>query len=133
LKIVKELADIKKKMKAGKLNMKEVDSVKKDAFELVQSLTEYAQRANLVCEEKGTMIQIEYSNGRKAELVLTGKDNFLIEGKSIKKISGDRLKDATKEELEKALAESKGKLVTKISGELFETLEKVLGKFEMII
>lgn len=134
-KVMEEIAGIKKKLKSGKLNLKETDNIKKDAVELIRSLVEYAQRADLICEEKGTMMQIIYDGNRKAELVLAGKDCFLIEGREIRKIHGDKLElmKSSKEELEKALAESKGKLSTKISGEVFHALEKALGKFEVII
>ena len=133
--VIKELGDMKKKVKEGKANLKEVDNMKKDAVELIRGLVEYAQRADLICTEKGTIMQITYSGNRKAELVLTGKDNFLVEGKDIRKISGEKLAlvNSSKEELEKALAESKGKLSTKISGEVFHALEKALGKFEILV
>ena len=42
----------------------------KDAIELIRALVEYAQRADLVCEDKGTLVQILYGGNRKAELVL---------------------------------------------------------------
>jgi len=134
-KVIGEIFNIKKKVKEGKASLKEVDNMKKDAVELIRNLVEYAQRADLICEDKGTIMQIIYSGNRKAELVLTGKECFLIEGKEIKKISGDKLElvNSTKEEMEKALAESKGKLSTRISGEVFHALEKALGKFEVII
>ncbi len=134
-KIIKEIANVKKKVKEGKVSLKDVDSLKKDAIELIRSLVEYAQRADLICEDKGTMMQIIYAGNRKAELVLTGKDCFIVEGKDIKKISGEKLQliNSSREELEKALAESKGKLSTRISGEVFHTIEKTLGKFEVII
>ncbi|MBS3065651.1 nucleotidyltransferase domain-containing protein [Candidatus Pacearchaeota archaeon] len=132
-KVIREIANIKKRVKSGKVGLKEVDSMKKDAIELIRSLVEYAQRAELVCTEKGTLMQVIYSGGRKAELVLTGKDNFLVEGKSIKRIAGDKLVEVKKEELDKALMENKGKLSTVINGELFHTLEKILGKFEVVI
>ncbi len=134
-KVMTEIASLKKKLKSGKLNLKETDNIKKDAVELVRSLVEYAQRADLICEEKGTMMQIIYAGNRRAELVLTGKDCFLVEGKDIRKVHGDKLAlvKSSKEELEKALAEIKGKLSTKISGEVFHALENALGKFEVII
>jgi predicted nucleotidyltransferase/uncharacterized protein (UPF0332 family) len=132
VRILKRIAEMEKK-KAAKLNMKESELVRKEAMELINSLTEYAQRAELICTEKGTIMQIIYSGNRKAELVLTGKDNFLVEGKSIRKIVGHELREAKSEELEKALAESKGKISTKISWEVFDALEKALGKFEMIV
>lgn len=127
--VLNEIVGLKDKVKKNKLTQKEVDNVKKDSIELINSLTEYAQRADLVSARKGTM-QITYGN-RKAELVLMGVDNFVIEGTSIKRIKDGKLKEASKEEFEKALNDSKGKLSTKISGELFEILQKELGKFEI--
>ena len=129
-KILKELVEAKGKIKSRKLNQKEVDGVKRDSIELIQSLVEYGQRADLISAEKGTM-QIVFSGNRKAELVLLGTDNFLIDGKSIKRITKDKLIESTKEELEKALNENKGKLSSKISGEIFFLLHKELGNFEI--
>ena len=128
--ILKEIYGAKEKIKSGKLDSMRVDNVKKDAIELLNSLVEYGQRADLVVAEKGTM-QISYQN-RKAELVLLGDKNFIIEGRDIKKIENGKLIDSTKEEFESALSESKGKLNTTISGSVFAALEKALGKFEII-
>jgi len=130
LSTLKDLANVKKKLKSGKLSQKEVDKVKGNARELVDSLVEYAQRADLMCTERGTM-QILYEN-RKAELVLMGDVNFLIEGADVKKIEKGRIKKSNKEEFEKAFKEHKGKLSTKVSGEVFEVLKKGLGSFEVI-
>ncbi|MBI2632451.1 nucleotidyltransferase domain-containing protein [Candidatus Pacearchaeota archaeon] len=129
LAILKELVQLKGKIKSGKLNQKEVDSVKANSIELMNSLVEYGQRTDLISAEKGTML-ISYGN-RKAELVLMGKENFLIEGKDIKKISDGKIISSNREEFEKAFIENKGKLKTKISGEIFNVLEKELGKFEL--
>ena len=128
--VLKNIVDAKSKVKTGKLSAKEVDSVKKDAFELIRSLTEYAQRLDLITSEKGTM-QVIYGN-RKAELVLLGKDNFMIEGRTINKISNGKIVESNREEFEKALEENKGKLSTKISAEIFNVLEKELGNFEIV-
>ncbi len=127
--VINELIKAKGKIKAGKLSQKEVDAVKRDATELIGSLVEYAQRADLVSAKKGNM-EITYGN-RKAELVLMGNENYLIEGKSIKKISNGNLVESNTQDFEKSLNENKGKLSTKVSGELFRVLEKALGKFEI--
>jgi hypothetical protein len=127
-----EIVNIKKKIKSGKLNPKEVDVVKKDAHELMQALVEYGQRADLISSEKGTM-EIVYNNGRKAELFLMGDNNFIIEGKNVRKIVEKGFVNSNKEDFEKSLLESKGKMSTKISGKLFEILKKELGEFEIIL
>ena len=128
-KILNELINAKAKIKSGKLDAMQVDNVKKDAIELINSLVEYGQRTDLVTAEKGTM-QISYQN-RKAELVLLGEKNFLIEGKEIKKIENGKLRNSSKEEFEKVFADNKGKLHTSVSADVFIALEKALGKFEI--
>jgi hypothetical protein len=130
--ILKNLSTIDDKVKSGKLSLKEVDSAKKDAEELIRALVEYAQRANLVCVEKGTM-QIVFDNGhRKAELVLMGDDhNYIVDEKAIRRIEKEKIKDVSKEEFEKNFAENKGKLSTKVSGHVFDVLKKELGSFEI--
>ncbi len=132
VKILKELVNLKEKVKSGKFDSKQVDNAKRDAVELLNSLVEYGQRVDIVAVEKGTM-QIVYSGNRKAELVLMGKENFLVEGKDIKKITGDKLVVSTREEFEKALVENKGALNTAVPGEVFKVLEKELGKFEILM
>lgn len=128
--ILKEISAVKSKVKSGKLNPKEVDSVKKDALELSSALIEYGQRADLISAKKGTL-SIYYQN-RRAELVLLGENNFLVENSTIKKIEHGKLIEIKKEEFEKALSENKGKLNMQISGEVFTTLEKVLGKIQVL-
>ena len=76
-------------------------------------------------------MQIIYK-GKKAELVLMGDNNYLIEGSEIKRIEKGKLKKVKKEEFEKAFEEHKGKLTTKISGDVFDVLKKELGSFEIV-
>ncbi|MEK6888645.1 MAG: nucleotidyltransferase domain-containing protein [Nanoarchaeota archaeon] len=130
LNILNELVKAKGKIKSGKLTQKEVDRVKKDAFEFMDVLVEYGQRTDLIKGEKGMML-INYAGNRKAELVLLGKDNFIIEGNEIRKIGNEKFVKSDKKELEKALEENKGKLKTKLSGEIFNVLKKELGDFEV--
>lgn len=127
--VLDELVKNKKAISQGKLNIKEMEDVRRNAHELLAALVEYAQRADLVEKEK-SMIQISYQN-RKAELVLLGKDNFLVENGKISRIAEGGLKEVKKEEFEKILNEQKGKLTTHVSGSVFATLHKVLGEFEL--
>jgi predicted nucleotidyltransferase len=128
--ILKELIATKRKITGGKLNPKEVERVKKDALEFIQSLIEYGQRADIIRSEKSNM-QITYDGNRKAELILLGENNFLVENGIVKQITNDGMKEVSKEVFEKALAESKGKLHTTISEKIFENLHKSLGYFEL--
>jgi hypothetical protein len=130
---LKELISVKSKLKAGKLSQREADKARKDAFELIDVLVEYAQRQDLACKERGTM-QILYEDGKKkAELVLMGKGNeFFIEGESIRKITGRGLVKSSREEFEKAFMEHKGRLTTKVPVNVFVVLKKELGEFEIV-
>ncbi len=128
--ILKDLVSTKRKITSGKMNPKEVDSVKRDALEFIQSLIEYGQRADIIRSEKSNM-QITYAGNRKAELVLLGESNYLIENGVIKEIKESGIKEVTREILEKSLSEHKGKLQTTISAKLFDTLNKLLGPFEL--
>ena len=129
--VLKELVDVKRKLKAGKLSQRESDKVKKDAIELIDALVEYAQRVDFMEAEKGTM-QILYGDN-KAELVLLGKgQNFLIEQNKIRRITSAGLVDSSREEFEKAFQEHKGKISTKVPADVFEVLIKELGDFEIV-
>lgn len=131
LPILKEVSVSVAKVKGGKIESSKAENIKKDAIELLNSLVEYGQRADIISVEKGTM-QISYQ-GRKAELVLMGTLNFLIEGKEIKKIENGKIEISTREEFEKVLQENKGKLNSSIPVEVFLTLEKQLGKFDILV
>jgi len=127
---LKGIVKLEKELSSGKMDPKEFDKIKRDASELIQSLVEYAQRADLVSAEKGTM-QIIFENGRKAELVLLGDKNFVIETGRIRKIENSKITESNKADLEKAIQDNKGKLSTSVSNELFEILRKEFGKFEI--
>ncbi len=132
LEILKKLVKVKKKLKDEKFAQKEVESIKRDAMELIRNLIEYGQRTDLIKKEKGTM-QIIYNGNRKAELILMGEENnFIIEEQSIRKFSNGKLIESNKAEFDKSFSENKGKLSIKISGEIFDTLKRELGDFEII-
>ena len=131
LTILKNLEESKKKIKEGKLDAKATENVKKDAYDLIKSLVEYAQRKDLIKSSKD-VIEISYS-GRKAELYLMGEENFLIERENIRKFKDNKLVKSDRKELEAALQKHKEKLGHKIPGEIFAILQKELGSFELII
>lgn len=128
--IVHDVANFPKKVKGKGMSQKEVDSAKKDAIELIDSLTEYGQRADLISTRRGSM-EITYSGNRKAELVLFEKDSFIIELGVIRKIHDGKLVKSSKEEFEKALNDNKGKLITKVSNHVFDILKREFGDFEL--
>lgn len=130
--ILKELSNLRSKLKAGKLNHKEVEKIKKDAIELIDSLVEYQQRAELMKDR--SIIQVKFDKGnKKAEIVLLGKDNFIVEGSSIKKIVGEGVKEVSREEMDKAIKESRGVMKTDISCKVFDVLKKEFGDFEIVL
>ncbi len=130
LKILKNLVQTEAKIKSGKIEQKEADIAKKDALELIDALTEYQQRKEVLTQEKGTLL-LKY-NDNKAELVLTLDGSFLIEPDLIRKIEKDKLVTSKKDEFEKALA--KGTIEkTSLPFETLKILEKELNaKIEIV-
>ncbi len=83
LPVVKEVSKLKELARKKKMTQNEIDYVRRNAEDLISRLVEYMQRKDLAKVEKG-VVQLSYS-GKKAELVLTHRDVFLVEGTSIKK------------------------------------------------
>ena len=129
--VLNELIAVRGKIKSGKLNQKEVEKAKGDAIELMNSLVEYGQRADLIKAEKSA-IQISYGNNRKAELVLLGKENFLVEENTVKKVGAAGLEISNQTTFEKALQEHKGSMHSSMPSEVFEVLHKALGQFSIL-
>ncbi len=130
--VLRELISVKGKIKSGKLNQKEVEKSKADAIELVNSLVEYGQRADIIKAEKGT-IQISYANNRKAELVLLDNHAFLVEGSSFRKLSASGLEQSSQAEFEKAMQENKGALHSSLSSDILNALQKSIGSFSVVL
>ncbi|MEI6731616.1 MAG: nucleotidyltransferase domain-containing protein [archaeon] len=128
-KIMKEVVHIKKHVKEGKLTQRESESAKRDALELINGLVEYAQRSDLI-KAKKDVIAIKY-NGRKAELVILGKDAFIIEGTVVKKVEGDKLVPADQKKFEEDLKKTREDFSLNVPSELLVTLKKILGDFEL--
>jgi len=128
LPIAKEITRIKLKAKGGKLSPGEMHKITREAAELTDSLTEYAQRKEFVSLEKG-IAQITFGKG-KAEVLSTEKTLFLIEqnGK-ISKISGKEIKESNKQELESALKGSRTQVKFSLPASAFEALKKKFGDF----
>ena len=127
LPIAREISGLKKK-KA--ITQSEMQRIIRDAGELTNALTEFAQRKDLVGVEKD-VLQISLKEG-KAELVLVNGGAFLVQqnGK-ISKIHDGKLTNSNKEELEKAMKETKKDLKGSISSEVFSVLKREIGDFEI--
>lgn len=128
LSVAKEISQLKAKTKSGKLTSEDIHKLTKDSFEFFNSLTEYAQRKDLVSLEKG-VLQVSFEKG-KAELVFTESATYIVEqtGK-IDKLHGSEFKESSKEDLEKSLANFKSNPKSSISSELFTALKKKFGDF----
>jgi predicted nucleotidyltransferase len=128
LSIAREVTKVKTKAKGGKLSQSEMQRITRDSSELVDVLTEYAQRKELVSLEKG-IAQITFDKG-KAEVLSTEKAIFVVEqnGK-ISTIQGREIKESNKKELETALKESKRQLKFALPTEALEAIKKKFGSF----
>jgi len=128
LPIAKEVAKLKLKAKGGKLSQGEMYKISRESSELIDSLTEYAQRKELVSLERG-IAQIIFDKG-KAEILSTEKDIFLVEqnGK-ISKVQGSSMEESNKEELEAALKETKRQLRFSLPIDALEAIKKKFGDF----
>jgi predicted nucleotidyltransferase len=130
LPIAKEIANLKKKSKDKKFSTTEMQRLTRDASELNDSLTEYAQRKDLTNIEK-SVIHISY-NDKKAELVLTHSGAFIADqsGK-LWKIEHSDFKESNKTEFETALKETKKSEKPSLTNEILEALKKHLGDYSI--
>lgn len=127
LDVLKDVSKLKQKVKKKKLSQGEMQQHSRDASGLMDALTEYTQRKELVSVEKGIM-QIVIGDD-KAEIVATDEGYFVITIKEIKKVVKNKLVDASKEELEKAIKETGERLKFSIPVEVLSVIKKELGDF----
>ena len=133
LHVLNELIDCKKKYQSKKKPTKhEIEEVRKNAVQLINSLIEYGQRCELA-ELQRTKILIVYDNGKKkADLFLT-HPAFLIQEGKIKKINENKgIEETSSQEFESVMQQQKGKS-GKLSKEIMKILKKELGDFEIIL
>ena len=128
LHVLHELVDAKRKYKTKKKpTTHEIETIRKNAFQLMNRLIEYGQRCELSELQKNKII-ISYKD-KHADLFLTNPPFLIQEGK-IKKIEKNKILDASPEEFEKTLQEQKGK-PGRLSKELLSILKKEMGEFEI--
>ncbi|MCA9485417.1 MAG: nucleotidyltransferase domain-containing protein, partial [Nanoarchaeota archaeon] len=125
--IVKDLAKLKQKVKSKKLSQSEMQRHSREASSLMDALTEYTQRKELVSVEKGIM-QIFVGND-KMEIVATDEGFFVIDGEKIRVVKEKKLVDSSKQELEKAIKDTKDRLKFALPFEVLGILKKELGDF----
>tara|TARA_Y100000034_G_C6860795_1_gene391733 strand:- start:178 stop:1551 length:1374 start_codon:yes stop_codon:yes gene_type:complete len=130
LRVLKDVLEVKKKVKSGKMTQPEMQRVNGEATELINALVEYAQRKELVAIEKG-VIQINYKDGL-AEAVVTDSGVFVVsQGGEIRKVSGKKLVKSDRGELEKALKETKDRTKVSLDSDVLDALKKEFGTFSI--
>jgi len=127
--IANEMGGIKAKIKGKKLTQSEMQRISTDATDLIDSLTEYSQRKELVSMERGIM-QITYK-GKRAEIVATDPGIFLVERDQIRKVDKNKLVASDRKEFEQALKGTKERVKFNIPPAEMETLWKELKGFEI--
>ena len=133
LEILKDVAKAKEQFKKGKIARHEVEDARKNAYLLINHLIEYNQRCEIVSLQRGRL-RIK-AKDRAYELILTDKENFLIDKGKVSRIdlTKSKLVDSNAEELTKALSEQGKKPEITLSERLFNVLKKELGEFEIIL
>ncbi len=126
---LKEIVNMKTKIKTGKVTQLEMNALRRDATELIQELLNYAQRTDLVMTEKG-VLQVLFGD-KKGELVLTDAGAFFVEAGRVMKIENNKFNVSDKNILEKAITSTKDKTQLTLTSEVLETLHKELGKFSI--
>lgn len=130
LHVLNELVDVKRKYKGKKKpTTHEIETIRKNAVQLMNRLIEYGQRCELG-ELQKTKVTISYKD-KHADLFLTNPSFLISEGK-IQKIDEktNKIETAAPEEFEKIIREQKGK-PGKLSKEILKILKKELGEFEL--
>jgi predicted nucleotidyltransferase/uncharacterized protein (UPF0332 family) len=131
LRILNKIVDARKEFKKGKSNSHKVDSARKDAMVLINSLIEYSQRCDLAILEKGKMM-IKFGKNETAEILNADDKTFFIQGNIIKKID-DKIEITDMNEMAKAIEIQKTKSSVMIKPKVFEILKKEVGDFEIVI
>jgi hypothetical protein len=128
LNVAKDVSKLKVKVKGKGITPSEMQRYARDSADLVNVLTEYSQRKELVSMEKG-IVRVNFEKGW-AEIVATNEGVFVIlqDGK-IKKLKDRKFVESDKETFEKALKETKERIQFKLEEDVFEALKKEFGKF----
>ncbi len=127
-KSLKEIVNMKSKVRGGKITQLEMNVLRRDATELINELLNYAQRIDLVMTEKG-VLQVLFGD-KKGELVLTDAGVFFVEAGKIRRVE-NKFESSNKEALERAIRETKDKTQLKLSFLVLQTLSKEIGNFEI--
>lgn len=130
-KSLKEIISMKSRVKNGKITPLEMSALRRDVTELVKELLNYAQRADLMLEEK-EVVDVKFGD-KKGELVLTNSINFFIESGRVMAIENGKFRLSDSRELEKALSNHKKGSEVKVNSTVLNVLSKELGDFEILL
>lgn len=126
--VAKEIAALKTKVKDKKFTQSDMQRIIRDAYDLTNSLTEYAQRKEFVSMEKG-IAKINYDKGW-GEIVATDEGIFVVTSRGeIFRIKGESVVESDKKELEDALKKTKERLKFDLPSKVIEILKKKFGDF----
>jgi len=131
--ILRNVLEAKKKAKNKKVTSSDIHRLSRDAVDLMNKLTEYNQRKELVALEKGVVQVIYGKEGeKKAEIVLTDSGEFVVD-REIRKISGKKIAESNKKELEEAISKTKDRTKAKLNSETLEVLKKEFGDYSIVM
>ncbi|MBU3913206.1 MAG: nucleotidyltransferase domain-containing protein [Nanoarchaeota archaeon] len=130
LHILKDIIKAREQFKKGKLARHEVEDARKNASQLINHLIEYTQRCDLATIQK-SRLRLK-TKDKTYELVLAGKDAFLIDQGQVQKVS-EKIEKSSPEELTNALAKQENNLEVKTSAKVLEIVRKKIGDFEIIL
>jgi len=127
------LNDLRKVKKKKKLDKNEVEKVRKNATQLINTLIEFGQRCEIDNLQRAKMSVLYKDKGKekKAELFLT-EPNFLLKENKVFRLDKN-LEEVKRDELENALLQQKDKKTGKAEKKSLKILKKELGEFELVI
>mgnify|MGYP001586562189 CR=1 FL=1 len=132
--ILQDVINAKAEFKKGKSNSHKVDTARKNATILINSLIEYSQRCDLAILEKNRM-RLRYKDGnqeRLAEFLIADGKGFLIDKNTIKKLT-DKIESSDTKELSESVEKQRARKTNEINPKIFELLKKELGDFEIVL
>ncbi|MBU0907476.1 MAG: nucleotidyltransferase domain-containing protein [Nanoarchaeota archaeon] len=125
--IAKDIAKLKAKVKTKEFTQGDMQRYSRDYSALVEALTEFSQRKELVSMEKG-IAKVNFDKGW-AELVGTDEGMFLVmQNGEVKKYEKGKFVSSDRKMFEKALKETKERVQFSLPSEVVAALKKEFGE-----
>ncbi len=128
--ILHKVETIKQKARAAGFSQHDMDSVRRDAEELIMKISEYLQRRDLIKAERGVIKLM--ANNRLIEIILTEKTVFAIDAGKVLKFHSGAFVASDANELDAALKSSK-EIAPKLSDAVLTAVKKHFGAFEVAL